>query len=244
MQRSAVGLAFLLTASLASAAPKRPDGNQNGNGNGNQNGNANYPPPPPHVAPPPAPPPLPRYLPADHAYEPKARFVHQLGWILPVTISDQHVTLGFYGLTYSARYRKPYDRDGVLAKSAAVGNEWGIETRLLSSYRTHSGITTTISLAPLSQVRRKDWPFTFPSLVGALLPEAALVIVNPKEIGGRYRAEVYLRHLARFQFLIGRGILALEAAPFVQVSFPLDGAPRRLEGGLLFGISTQIPPKY
>lgn len=138
----------------------------------------------------------------------------------------------------------PYDREGGMQRSAALGNEWGLETRLLSSLRTHSGITTTISLAAVSQVRRKDWVFAFPSLVGALLPEVGFVLVSPKEKGDAYRTELYLRHIARFQYLIGKGILALEAAPFVQVSFPLDHGPRRLEGGFVLGISCELPPKY
>lgn len=166
--------------------------------------------------------------------------MHTLGWVMPTTFSDAHVTFGFYGLTYSMRHRGPYER----RVSPWLGNEFGLETRVITSYRTGSGITTTFSLSPLASARRRSSPLTHPSLVGLLLPEVGFVLVNPKETGGRYTTELFVRHLARFQWVFGGGgPLALELAPFVQLAVPHGDRPLRIEGGLLVGVSSWIPPK-
>jgi hypothetical protein len=152
--------------------------------------------------------------------------------------------------------RSPYDRQsilggpidekaglGALPWSAIVGNEVGFEVRLLTSVRSSSGITTTFGLSPRSSVRKRDASVVFPSLLGLFLPEVAFVLVNPVEVGAPYRSEIFVRELVRLQFPLDTGILSIDAIPFVQLSFPLDHGPKRLEGGGMVGISCQIPPK-
>ncbi len=187
------------------------------------------------------------------------RLVHQLGYSVPFTFSRSFFSFGFYGLTYSLRARGPYDRSGFfgdpkdlrrgfgpIPTGAVIGNENGFELRVLTSYRTHSGtgITTTLSLSPISVIHRKDWRFTFPSVIGALLPEVGFVLINPKEEGAAYHTELFLRHVPRFQYLFGDDrVVALDFSPFVQLSIPLTEGDKRIEGGFMIGVSAQLPPK-
>ncbi len=247
---------ILVLALLATGTSVTAVARAGGNSNDKTNANGN---PPPTPQPPVVEPPLP----SPFVYADPSRrddyFVQRLGLDAPSTYHSTFSSVGF-GVVYSLRVRGPYERQGVFGhpddpregfgafpSGAVLGNELGIEFRLSESYRTHSGngMTTTFAFAPVSIVRRKDWRITFPSLVGALAPEFGFVFVHAKDQGDSTHDEIYVRHQARFQILLGEDrITALDVTPFVQLSVPSDSNPARkyarFEVGLALGVSTDL----